>query len=710
MKQCCLLLITLAFLNALSAWAEDEDPYVTYIKISKDFKRVTQDKKFAKALPGWTVMPWYAAWPIGQDDASGQWCLDHGINGSFVNRGETGYLAWIDKFKLRFYADHTAGKGDLHIWDGGHGDIKQLSGTGVRAKPMNDAMMTKLKGVVKGSITNLKDSPNRGAYALDDEISWGHFNNPCMWRVTDDAAAYPKWLEEIYGKDKAPKRPNWVSYNDFFPKLRELDIAGFDASPLMDQWTFNDAYFNNFVGDLVEYANTLDGETPCGFVGGQLPDAFGGFDYARVCRKIQFIESYGANEYVRGMNPMCLNAATLFYNNTNDTIWQSWSQVASGQHAMICWVDDNWWQSGKPKPFLDEMAPTWKELTQKIAPLLNGAERSHDGVALYYNHPSMQLGWIMDAEAHRKTWPNRKAADPGLACSLLVHKAWMNMLRDEGYAYNWVSYADVIEKGIPAEYKVLILTHTLCLSDAEAKKIKEFCTNGGTVIADYLPGLWDQHGKGRAEGGALDDMFGVKHDPKMKSADIFGGVLWAETDQDSNFGKPAEVLLTNGNTCIKDASGFNKAVRKMDVNHVNKFGKGTAVLMNLSPQWYDAYRPHGFADAGKRSIFMKHIADAGIKSPVRIKNAGEKEFGYEIIQWKKDGRTLLFLLSNAETSHSSEGGGNSKGLKTEKLPVTLEFATPVKNCKDERTGKDLGAGKEIQVEWKMNEAVVLSYE
>ena len=24
----------------------------------------------------------------------------------------------------------------------------------------------------------------------------------------------------------------------------------------MDQWTFNDSYWNNFLGDLVEYANT----------------------------------------------------------------------------------------------------------------------------------------------------------------------------------------------------------------------------------------------------------------------------------------------------------------------------------------------------------------------------------------------------------------------------------------------------------------------
>ena len=82
---------------------------------------------------------------------------------------------------------------------------------------------------MKGAITGMKDSPNREAYALDDEISWGHFNNPCMWRVTDDKDAFPKWLDEIYGKGNAPKHPNWVSYNEFLPKLKEWDIASFDA-------------------------------------------------------------------------------------------------------------------------------------------------------------------------------------------------------------------------------------------------------------------------------------------------------------------------------------------------------------------------------------------------------------------------------------------------------------------------------------------------
>jgi hypothetical protein len=66
------------------------------------------------------------------------------------------------------------------------------------------------------------------------------------------------------------------------------------------------------------------------------------------------------------------------------------------------------------------------------------------------------------------------------------------MLRDTGLQYSFLSYADVIQRGVPEEYRVLILPACLCLSDAEARAIRAFCERGGTVIADYLPGLWDR--------------------------------------------------------------------------------------------------------------------------------------------------------------------------------------------------------------------------
>ncbi len=125
-------------------------------------------------------------------------------------------------------------------------------------------------------------------------------------------------------------------------------------------------------------------------------------------------------------------------------------------------------------------------------------------------------------------------------------------------------------------------------------------------------------------------MFGVRHEPGLRSTDIFGGNrLWCEVDQDANFGwKTYREFLTNQNNCLRDSSGFNKAVRKLPVATVNHFGKGRAVLMNLSPQWYNAFRKSGYNEAIRRGTFMQHVV-AGAGQPwVRLAGTGEREHSY----------------------------------------------------------------------------------
>ena len=713
LRLCLVALVLAAAVEGL--WAQT-DPYEHYVMTSKDFKPVKQDKQWLlKAWPSWTYMPWTYQWTIGYDDASGRWSLEHGYNGAFLDWGQTRVggvdkLAWINKFKLRFYVDHIAGKGNLHLKRRGRG---RLHRTVLRTYPINAAMRRKLKDLIRRHINNVKSSPYRAAYALDDEISWGSFVKPCMWRITDDETAYPKWLAEVYGPENAPKDPGWVSYESIWPKLSRWAVKDFDCSRLMDQLSFNDSYWANFLGELVEYANSIDPDRPCGFVGGQSPSAFGGYDYAKTLRKIQFIEAYNYGDsqaIIRSFNPhnAMPTVTTHFHRSVRDTVWQTWYYLAQGNRGFIGWVE-RWFDGNKPRPWHDAVAPHYLEAGQKIGPLMSGAEWIHDGVAIYYNHCSVQLNWILDAEAHKATW-RKRYTDATIGGGHLARKAWANMLRDEGIQFNFINYVDVIQKGVPAEYKVLILPATLALSDVEARRIKDFCRRGGTVIADYMPGLWDQHGRGRSDGGALDDMFGVKHDPNMRAGDVFGKRLWVESNQDTHYSFKSYDQYLSGGTCIKDASGFNKAVRNMGTDHVNAYGRGRAVLMNLSPVYYNAYRVNGMKPAARREVFMKHVKAAGPKRWVEIANAGENVFGYEITYWRKGGRTILFLIMNPEMRANMLGGGNSVGLKTDKVRVALKFARPIRGVRDERAGKDLPGGDRFEFTWPMNEAVVLSFQ
>ncbi len=567
---------SLLFFLTVASIAQAADPYETYVQTSEDFKPVKQDKDWAlQAWPSWTYMPWTHQWGIGYTNESGKWSLEHGYNGAFIDRdaigtkeSKTGRIDWINQHALRFYVDHLAGKGILHLWDGNKvkPHLDELHGTGSRPALLNDATQSKLEAIMRQNIAAVKSSPNRAAYALDDEASWGHFVHPTMWQIADDGA-YQRWLTQVYGIGNEPKRNRWFSYDDIRKQLASWSIAEFDASPLMDQWSFNDSTWCNFIGDLVEFSNELDPQTPCGLVGGQQPSAFGGYDYAKLMRKVQFIESYNlgsSQAIIRSFNPRNAlpTVTTHFHRDVADTIWQSWYYLAHGNRGFIGWVEQ-WFDGKTPKDWHAVVAPSYLEAGKKIGPMMAGAEWQHDGIAIYYSHASIQLGWILDAEAHGKTWSNRNA-DERLSSVAHVRRAWENMLRDEGLQYNFVNYIDVVQHGVPDEYRVLILPACLCLSDAEADAIKAFCERGGTVIADYLPGLWDQHGKGRSAGGALDELWGVKHSSSLRANEVFGEKLWVEVDQDANYSwKIYDEFLTNKNTCLKDLSGFHKAAREM---------------------------------------------------------------------------------------------------------------------------------------------------
>ena len=62
----------------------------------------------------WIYMPWRYQWSIGTGDKGGEFCREFGINGGFTDHGE-GPLQWLDKWRLRFYHDHTAAKGYLYL-------------------------------------------------------------------------------------------------------------------------------------------------------------------------------------------------------------------------------------------------------------------------------------------------------------------------------------------------------------------------------------------------------------------------------------------------------------------------------------------------------------------------------------------------------------------------------------------------------------------
>ena len=109
------LLISLACGREALRPVEPDDTYLAYLRQAPEHRRVRQDPALTQGRwDTWLYMPWRYRWHIGTDRRGGEFCRDYGINGGVMDHG-AGPLDWLERWGLRFYNDHTAGKGSLFL-------------------------------------------------------------------------------------------------------------------------------------------------------------------------------------------------------------------------------------------------------------------------------------------------------------------------------------------------------------------------------------------------------------------------------------------------------------------------------------------------------------------------------------------------------------------------------------------------------------------
>jgi Beta-galactosidase trimerisation domain len=702
------------------------DPYLAYLATAPEYRPVDLSPERLARWDAWLYMPWRYRWAIGTEEAGGKFAQQHGMRGGVSNQGR-GPLDWLTRWGLRFYNDHTAGKGGLHLLLPADFRRLQADPRAVRTgrdgpRPLDAALLAELEAEIDRNVARVGASPLRVAYALDDEPSWGSFVRPVAWRVNGDDEAYGRWLRGYYGPGRAPT-PQLVTPEHSRAQL-DRPLADIDLSPLLDRLSYNDSVWANFVGDLVRHANREDPATPAGLVGLQAPNAWGGYDYAKLAGKIQFAEAYdvgSAQEILRSFLPAAPRAVTHFHRAApgrpeaapeaaDDDVWLTWRTFAHGHRGLIGWVDDGWFDGARPRPWLARYGRTLREIGETHAAKLVGARFLHDGIALYYSHPSIQVSWCLDAEPHAATWPNRDR-DHRLGTSHNVRRAWELLLNDAGLQYDFLAYDQVARHGVPAGYRVLILPACYALSDAEARRIEQFAAAGGTVVADFACGLFDQHGRGRRQG-ALDRLFGVRHDGTETRRDFFGGRLWVESDQEAGY-KADRYRYLLDTVASPQHQGFATPERRLpagtDPGQWRRAGRGTAAYLNLSPQRYLQYRQEGTAGEARRQLFLRPVLEAGVVPRARLTSNGQPVPNLEVLSWSKAGRTLMLVVQNPETAGTSQGGGHAAELRRGTIPLRLELPRPVQGARDERTGRGLPDGRAFDFQLDLTEAVFFSF-
>src|SRR6266540_1207536 len=278
-----------------------------------------------------------------------------GLHGFHIDRGagEDEKVRLSLERRFPYYVDHAAGKGILYLSSDLQKNLSGKASLSVRPHSLADPKTIEaLKSLLRENIATTKKG-------FDDEISLGALNNPVEVDTHPLSVAwYRRWLERRYGTIGSLNSRWGTAHPSFdaiqpigFEQARRLNstppFSSWNLSSWMEWRHFMDYQFAQVLADLTRYTNNLDPTIPAGFVGGQQPSAYGGYDSALISRAVQWMEALemgGISEILRSF----------------------WNRLAHGQQAAIAWP--NGWMresaSGKRElsAAIEALTPTFREI------------------------------------------------------------------------------------------------------------------------------------------------------------------------------------------------------------------------------------------------------------------------------------------------------------------------------------------------------------
>ena len=583
-----------------------------------------------------------------------------GIGGFHIDRGagQQDKVRFSLEKKFPYYVDHAADKGFLFLTGQNAESVKGKSDLLIRPHSLADPQtIAALKAHLEKNITATRNGFVL-AYSFDDEISLAKLISPADVDIHPlSLARFRIWLKQRYGAIEKLNQ-QWDSrfknFDDVMPqgfeqirqKIKELPMSQWNLSPWMDFRQFMDSQFSAVLSELVQYSNQLAPDIPAGFVGGQSPNTWGGYDYARLSRAVQWMEAYNiheTNEILRSFwNEERRPRMQTFFSTKNPKAdsWFLWYYLLHGNQAVIAWPEGWFHPSPQPlpeaergayiAPYILADAAVFKEIQGKISePFVDSKTKfMADPIGIYYSHPGIQASWAMDALLHGKTWSKLFSSTDNEHQSMgILRRSWCKLLEDSGFQYEFISYLDVMEKepDLSRRFKVIILPKMLCISDKEARVLKKFVGQGGTLIADQFCGIFDEHGKAREK----------------------------------------------------------RASDKLNIT-----------LTEL-PSAYLEKRYSSYGEEFRTNI-ARILKNAGLTPRVKIYEAGKSPNMIEALFWKNESRVYLGIVKNPV---------RIEGLDGAETDIRLEFQEPVE-LKNLRTERSLGRKKVFEDRFKPYEANV----
>ena len=342
------------------------------------------------------------------------------------------------------------------------------------------------------------------------------------------------------------------------------------------------------------------------------------------------------------------------YTDTNPKypVSDFWLSFLRGGNSIGYWHTYNFLgQTLGPAPLGGgEVAETGRVVFDGLGKLLNvKSQMQHDGIVMLhsfasgkasYLQPNLEYGiysgWSTNSEGDKwlkmgkdddDHWKKDKDPKHG-GCNNFV---WHRTIRATGLQFEYVTDR-MLRQGefAPDDYKVMILPQCEALGPKEIAAIRKFAEDGGTVIADVRPAIYDGHLKLR-EGGGLDDLFGVRHTDNVAPVETHGTIEGSLGDTTVRVAVPD--LRVNPAIELAGGEALGRA-GQTPICIVNSVGRGRAILLNF-PIWSFTNLSLDETPEADAQFIAALFESAGVEWPLRMfDEQGNRKRNIEAVRWK----------------------------------------------------------------------------
>jgi len=519
-------------------------------------------------------------------------------------------------------------------------------------KPMCWADDAKIQAHVDGIVDKQAPSRQHGVfvYSLGDEIAVrGSCLDPhCL-------AAYRNYLREQYA-NIAALNTSWGSYYSSFDEVQlskpdDNDEAGALRAGNFPRWFDRQAYQSyNFCKLCERFGKSfrrLDPQSRCGFEGA---GTFGhADDLDGFVRANTFWSPYPgtADEVVRSIAPRDFPRANwMGYTKDADSLLEKyWRMVTRGCDSVWWWRWDamgrfHGWLAPNldPYPAVREILRDTQIVRDGLGDLLLSSTMQTDGVGILFSHASAYAARVQSSPSYGTYEDN--------------HTAFHNALREMGLNFLYFTDRQMRLGEVDlSKFKVIFLPMTQAMGAQEVEMLRAYVRNGGVLVADVRPAIYDGHVKPLAAG-QLDDVFGVK---RVAMSAAFAGNGSVKL---SSAGGKMETLDLPG---VRADAGV-QATQATAVGSAGEtplllshdFGKGRAMLMNLTITGVQGRSAKGAPETAAR-LMQWVLGQAQVAAPLTLTGTdGQRLRNVEITRWLNGPVQIVSVFRHHGTAETAE--------------------------------------------------------